>query len=517
MWWTVTALATTVLTGGLIAYAGDLIGRRMGKRRASLFGLRPRHTAAIITAATGTLISLLTTLAIYVAVEPVRRVILQGESAIRANAGLRKENDRLISARTRERHALRRARQERASAETQRLRAVAARVTADKRLKVVQVSLRVALAQARSTEMARRLAETGAKRARAEADSERSAAQDLARRNERLRSVTSELTDRSSELQQRNEQLRQANTALGATNAAYSQENDAISQQNEKLVRDRDQLTSLLERLRAQQVQLANETESLQAKYKEMQDSYTTAYGAHRSLWAMFEALRTRRIAVHGGEDLARTVIPSGTPPEGVRKAIDSLLSAAHIAALARGAAPGERARAVEIVDKRFTTPTASGSTVLRVTEDDRIDAIVNRVSRSDEPICLLAVAVANSAQGEPAAIDLQPLSNPLVYRKGQEVAVRKIDGSNSPNEVFDELVLMLKGLGQTALSRGIIPRMDPATGEPQVGSYSAADLVNLSTKVRAMRRLVEITAYAANDTTASDRLDLTFRLRPAI
>ena len=42
---------------GLIAIIGDRVGRSVGRRRLSLFGLRPRHTSAVITVLTGVLIA----------------------------------------------------------------------------------------------------------------------------------------------------------------------------------------------------------------------------------------------------------------------------------------------------------------------------------------------------------------------------------------------------------------------------------------------------------------------------
>ena len=48
------------ITGGAIAYIGDKLGSRIGKRRLSIFGLRPKNTAIIVTVATGILISALT-------------------------------------------------------------------------------------------------------------------------------------------------------------------------------------------------------------------------------------------------------------------------------------------------------------------------------------------------------------------------------------------------------------------------------------------------------------------------
>src|SRR3712207_8674593 len=42
---------------GFIAYIGDLLGRRLGKQRLSVFGMRPKHTAILLTIVTGALIA----------------------------------------------------------------------------------------------------------------------------------------------------------------------------------------------------------------------------------------------------------------------------------------------------------------------------------------------------------------------------------------------------------------------------------------------------------------------------
>lgn len=48
------------IISGLIAYLGNQLGRYVGRKRLSIFNLRPRHTAALFTVVTGMLISLLT-------------------------------------------------------------------------------------------------------------------------------------------------------------------------------------------------------------------------------------------------------------------------------------------------------------------------------------------------------------------------------------------------------------------------------------------------------------------------
>lgn len=58
---TVVVVLISLLAGG-IAYVGDRVGHMVGRKRLSLFGLRPRHTSTIFAIGTGVLISLSVTL-----------------------------------------------------------------------------------------------------------------------------------------------------------------------------------------------------------------------------------------------------------------------------------------------------------------------------------------------------------------------------------------------------------------------------------------------------------------------
>ena len=52
-------IVVMIVTGGAIAFIGDKIGTKVGKKRLSIFGLRPRHTSMIVTVVTGGLITAL--------------------------------------------------------------------------------------------------------------------------------------------------------------------------------------------------------------------------------------------------------------------------------------------------------------------------------------------------------------------------------------------------------------------------------------------------------------------------
>ena len=46
-----------ILTGGAIAFIGDRLGSKVGKKKLSLFGMRPKHTSILVTIITGILIT----------------------------------------------------------------------------------------------------------------------------------------------------------------------------------------------------------------------------------------------------------------------------------------------------------------------------------------------------------------------------------------------------------------------------------------------------------------------------
>jgi len=47
-----TLILILVAVSAIVAYMGDLVGMRVGKKRVSIFGLRPKSTSSIITICT---------------------------------------------------------------------------------------------------------------------------------------------------------------------------------------------------------------------------------------------------------------------------------------------------------------------------------------------------------------------------------------------------------------------------------------------------------------------------------
>jgi hypothetical protein len=65
-------IALVMALAGCVAYVGDRVGHQVGRRRLSLFGIRPRYTSTIVAIATGMIIALVVTLVAILASQQVK-------------------------------------------------------------------------------------------------------------------------------------------------------------------------------------------------------------------------------------------------------------------------------------------------------------------------------------------------------------------------------------------------------------------------------------------------------------
>ncbi len=66
---------TVLIISGLIAFVGDWIGLKIGKKRVTIFGLRPHHTAIVITIISGILIAIITVTILAISSNDVRTAL----------------------------------------------------------------------------------------------------------------------------------------------------------------------------------------------------------------------------------------------------------------------------------------------------------------------------------------------------------------------------------------------------------------------------------------------------------
>ena len=112
-------IGAILILGGIIAVSGDRIGTRVGKARLSLFKLRPRQTATLVTIVTGTLISASVLTLIFGSSEQLRTGVFDLQKIQRKLSDTKENLNRAIEQKDRFQRELEIARNEQSQAQNQ--------------------------------------------------------------------------------------------------------------------------------------------------------------------------------------------------------------------------------------------------------------------------------------------------------------------------------------------------------------------------------------------------------------
>ena len=197
-----------IITGGAIAFIGDKLGTKIGKKRLSIFGLRPRHTSMIVTVVTGCLITGLSIGFMALISENVRTALF-GMEELRAtmNATL-SELD-----------------------------------AATENLLVAQSEFEKANANLRESKEEIVALKKEQEELRVESDR-------LKEGNERLENTNAELAAQNENLSSANDTLTADNKKLGEFNVTLTADNERLSSDNDKLAADNNELEERNKNLR---------------------------------------------------------------------------------------------------------------------------------------------------------------------------------------------------------------------------------------------------------------------------
>jgi uncharacterized protein (DUF3084 family) len=112
-------IGAILILGGIIAVSGDRIGTRVGKARLTLFKLRPRQTATLVTIVTGTLISASVLTLIFGASEQLRTGVFDLQKIQRKLSDTKENLNRALEQKDRFQRELEIARNEQSQAQSQ--------------------------------------------------------------------------------------------------------------------------------------------------------------------------------------------------------------------------------------------------------------------------------------------------------------------------------------------------------------------------------------------------------------
>lgn len=499
-------LLIILVVGPLVAIVADELGRRLGKKRLSYKKLRPKHVARIGTAIAGAAIALVTVLIVFLASSGVRSWILEGRGAIARAQRLSGEVSDLQS-QARELEKTNVAKTNEARRLDQQLNQQREKVReSQKRLQEAEAQVRVA--RGRVDDLTRQVREGTRRIAQTTRELERRR-QELSALRETSRQIqvaASEAVKQRDEAQGDNNLLLRLNEELRETLRTRQREIGQLEQSRKDLEASvksaRDELEASRGELEAARRQLGETNNSLQnarALLAQQQQALNTALP--NALFSRLSPLNFR-----AGEELARIQMPAMQSRAEAQAAFDRLLRDAGNVAIQRGATgTGNSPAAVPF-------PLNDPDTGRSLTSAELETRIVSGMTGQSEPIAVVAITEWNHFRGEQVLLRFQPYRNPVIYNRDQPIAEARVDGRNSPEEVYRDLTAFFTG---PIRERAIRDRMIPVRGaEESFGMITTGQILDAVARIREENRVVRVIAVVRESTRAADPLDLYLRIR---
>lgn len=490
-------LVLFILMGGVIAYLGDWLGRKMGKKRLRIAGLRPRHTATFFTVLMGMLIPVLTTYAILTISAPVRRWMSEGTSLVKERDSLQKQigqyETNLSYLRSQYQLANLKLNQERqATAQIQN-------TNHSLQKRVAKVNGELSSSLRREASVQKRVAQLG-RREKGLIASVYSKTQQLQKDFVVLQNNQREIKRLHGETDRMNQNsitvTQQIIDLEGQKKQAENDLNNAITAKNKAL-------------------------DDLQQADTEMQKAYDKLLVLRQTIMQTTQDLAKLRIGIEGartsdviyrkGEELGRIAVPSGLGAQAAEDKIGQLIKIADLAARERGVAPDASGRAAAMENIKRTLPDGSSITI---TVQDQVSAFVREITRANQDVVLIASSFYNYFAGEDqfVPLELNMFLNRVVYKAGDTVAETEIDGDASENEILDGIIQFLRTNVRVAAERaGMIPVHGQ---EASLGEISFEQMSILVRQIKFKRTKAKLVAIAAKTTKSAEPLSLKFKVQ---
>jgi len=486
MKYSITFAIVLVMVSGFIAYFGDLLGRKMGKKRLSIFQLRPRYTAIVVTTITGMIISALVIGALLAGDKSFREAFTQWETVTTQNKQLAFESKALELGN--------KALQKRSKELEQQ--AVKLQKDVDKAQKAATQAIKardkaMAVVSSLKAEITKRKHELDALRKRSNA-----AESELLAKKNQLNEVQKNLQVAKKDLKNRQQDLITALAKLTTIQAMLTQTQEKLADADKTL---KDQTAEI------------NEQRSVlvewQKKLVELGNTNLRAEQEKKALRNREIELRSSQLIFRQGDELARAVISPRQSTFGIKGDIFSLLETASDKAIELGAKVGNNQRAVQViylVDSKAY-----------LGENECIEMALNTIASGrlqDSDALVQVICASNSIPGEQVSVELRLYLNNLIYPKGKLITRSKIDGRQSEGRILLSVIGFLQGdVTQAALRAGIIPipNSDPRMTTGADPGSQVEGLMKLVDQIEAANSLVKVDAFASDNIYAANPLNM--------
>ncbi|MBL8087293.1 MAG: DUF3084 domain-containing protein [Chthonomonas sp.] len=487
--------------GAVVALLADNMGRAIGKKRLSIFRMRPKHTATVFITLAGFLIPLITTAMLAFSSQDLRTILREGSQLI-------SERDRVQAGLVTAKSDLSAAKSDLTKLQRTADQIEAQRIAAEKQLKTARTDL--GQRQARIKELQ---TQGGALRARLGS---------LQSTVNRVQSTLASLRTQSGRLQQENGVFASNLRVLKRDIVSYNTQLSKVNAEVDSLTREARRLdtekTQAREDLRLAQAEFDRQFEltgkQLAEKESLIRDAEARLTDIEVQARALEEKARQLRenagVARVGGliysmnDEVVRRELPAAmTYPEADAAIAEALRSAAK-SARERGAADSILYKAAD-----FHT---IGEGERLVTPERQRTFLREEMVRQSEPMVLILSAVWNSFKGESVPLRYSLRANRVIYQPGAIIAETRIEGDRSEREVLDTMTQWLATQLPFVLDRdGVIPVA--GRGDP-FGQVSQARVLELAQEIRAQNRRIRLQVLASGAIRSAGPVRFELRLR---
>lgn len=391
-------IAAMLILGGGLATAGDRIGMKVGKARLSLFNMRPRQTATVITILTGGLISATTLGVLFLLSEQLRTGVFELEDIQRDLSEVQIDLDLL--------------QEERDAIDTELYDAKIKQEEAIANLQEIDESLQDSLLTQRETE--------------------------------------AQLTEKQTELTDTQTQLGQVETQLGQADIRVRQTQEELQQVSQQSLALRGELRSLQDAQQAQNEALAQQEEALieqDAQIFEKTQQLRELEIQRALLIDELQTLRAGDVALFRNQPLAVGVV-SNVTSEAASQTVDQVLRRANQTVLQHilpGTQPVER-QVVLITNREVEQ-------LIAQLQDGR-EYVIRILSSGNylvgEP-CV--VSLLRCIQ-----VNAEAVLNDLVFEQGEVIAATPVEAAlASEEQVRDRLELLISATQFRAKQAGVL------------------------------------------------------------
>jgi len=465
-----------VLVSGFIAYVGDILGRRLGRRRVTLFGLRPRHTAIFFSVIAGMAITLLTLIAAYALSENVRLGLLRVDEM----------------------------REQRAELE--------AKVASSKRI------IDSAQAQTRKAEDDRKRAEEQASQARLQVTE---AASKLKATEGKLKTTESEIQRVSSRLKESQTHLDSNRKQLAAIKIELNLQEQRLGKSNDKLLGSYQKQLKLqrqLDQLENDRAALDKEVQGLQQQSAALRQESEKLQADVTSLSAWVKAAApalTQAVVYEVGQEAGRELIKSDQPIADIKQQLEQFIHKLDKTAKDAGVGVDESGKAI-LLSRMIKQ---EGELQPRLYQESQVlEMLARQLHGLEGEVIVRAFSLVNVPKGQPMPIELTLTSNRLLFNKGQELSNITLDARKTEAELLVGIVWWLREkVGARAREANMLPDLVPAAERSllfggtryPVGRISPDRLLDILKKIKKHHSPVRVVARAAKVTWTVGPLEL--------